>query len=204
MATRTFTIGSAAQPLDSDLTAIAAVTTTSYGRALLALADAAALRTAASLGSLATASAVTTTEITDGTIAPGDLSTTARRRTIELLVTDPGGSAITTGDGKAYYLVPSEFNNYNIVGVHAGVTTVSSSGLPTVQLARIRSGTPADVLTTKASIDASEYTSYTAATAPVVDTSNDDLLTGDLLRVDIDVAGTGAKGLIVVVSVEPQ
>lgn len=34
------------QPLDSDLTAIAALTTTAYGRALLALADAAAARTA--------------------------------------------------------------------------------------------------------------------------------------------------------------
>lgn len=43
-----------AQPLDSDLTAIAALTTTSFGRAVLALADAAALRTAAGLGTLAT------------------------------------------------------------------------------------------------------------------------------------------------------
>lgn len=33
------------QPLDSDLTAIAALSTTAYGRALLAIADAAALRT---------------------------------------------------------------------------------------------------------------------------------------------------------------
>jgi len=37
----------ASQPLDSDLTAIAALTTTAYGRAFLALADAAAARTAA-------------------------------------------------------------------------------------------------------------------------------------------------------------
>jgi hypothetical protein len=37
------------QPLDSDLTAIAALSTTSYGRAFLALADAAALRTAGGL-----------------------------------------------------------------------------------------------------------------------------------------------------------
>lgn len=44
------------QPLDSDLTAIAALATTGYGRALLALADAAAGRTALSLGSAATAS----------------------------------------------------------------------------------------------------------------------------------------------------
>jgi hypothetical protein len=38
------------QPLDSDLTAIAALTTTAYGRAFLTLADAAAGRTALSLG----------------------------------------------------------------------------------------------------------------------------------------------------------
>lgn len=44
----------ASQPLDGDLTAIAALTTTSYGRALLALADAAAGRTALGLGTAAT------------------------------------------------------------------------------------------------------------------------------------------------------
>jgi hypothetical protein len=43
----------AKQPLDSDLTAIAALTTTSFGRAFLVLADAAALRTAGGLGGLA-------------------------------------------------------------------------------------------------------------------------------------------------------
>lgn len=42
-----------AQPVDSDLTAIAALTTTAYGRALLALADAAAGRTALGLGTAA-------------------------------------------------------------------------------------------------------------------------------------------------------
>ena len=40
-------LASTYQPLDSDLTAIAALTTTSFGRGLLALADAAALRTSA-------------------------------------------------------------------------------------------------------------------------------------------------------------
>lgn len=47
----------ASQPLDSDLTAIAALTTTSYGRAFLALADAAAGRTALGLGTAATTAA---------------------------------------------------------------------------------------------------------------------------------------------------
>lgn len=44
----------ASQPLDSDLTAIAALSTTAYGRAFLSLADAAAGRTALGLGTAAT------------------------------------------------------------------------------------------------------------------------------------------------------
>ena len=44
----------ASQPVDSDLTAIAALTTTPFGRGLLALADAAALRSSAGLGDIAT------------------------------------------------------------------------------------------------------------------------------------------------------
>ena len=65
------------QPLDSDLTAIAALSTTTFGRSLLALADAAAGRTALGLGSLATLSTITTSEITDGTIVNADISTSA-------------------------------------------------------------------------------------------------------------------------------
>ena len=68
----------ASQPLDSDLTAIAALTTTAYGRAFLALADATAARTALTLGTIATqgAGAVSitggsVTGITDLTIADG-------------------------------------------------------------------------------------------------------------------------------------
>ena len=61
-------LSSVYQPLDSDLTSIAALATTAFGRGLLALADAAALRTAAGLGGAATLSVGTTT----GTVAAGD------------------------------------------------------------------------------------------------------------------------------------
>ena len=58
----------ASQPLDSDLTAIAALSTTSYGRAFLTLADAAAARAAAGLGNAATLNVGTSA----GTVAAGD------------------------------------------------------------------------------------------------------------------------------------
>lgn len=58
------------QPIDTDLSAIAALTTTSFGRGLLALADAAALRTsvgAASETATGVIELATTTEATTGT-----------------------------------------------------------------------------------------------------------------------------------------
>jgi hypothetical protein len=59
----------ASQPLDTDLTAIAAVATTAYGRALLALADAAAGRTAFGLGTAATTAATDYATSAQGTLA---------------------------------------------------------------------------------------------------------------------------------------
>ena len=56
------------QPLDPDLTALAALATTPYGRALLELANAAALRAAAGLGDSATRNVGSTA----GTVAAGD------------------------------------------------------------------------------------------------------------------------------------
>jgi hypothetical protein len=133
----------------------------------------------------------TTKFVTPDALAGANLGTP----TITLLVSDPNGSAITTGDGKAYWRVPSTLNGMNLVGVAAHVTTVSSSGIPTIQIANVTDSV--DMLSTKLTIDASEKDSSTAATAAVIDTAHDDVATGDELRIDIDVAGTGAKGLMV-------
>jgi hypothetical protein len=115
-----------------------------------------------------------------------------------LQVSDPNGSAITTGDGKAYFVCPEAINGMNLVKVEMGLTTVSSSGIPTVQIANVTQA--ADMLTTKLTVDANELHSSTAATAAVIDTNNDDVVTGDLLRVDNDVAGIGAKGQTVILT----
>ena len=102
-------------------------------------------------------------------------------------------STLTTGDGQLIFAVPSDMNGMNLVDADAFVTTVSSSGTPTVQIRNVTDAV--DMLTTKITIDANEYTSYTAATAPVIDVAHDDVATGDLIAIDVDVAGTGAKGL---------
>lgn len=105
---------------------------------------------------------------------------------------------VTIGDGKIIIVVSDDMDGMNLVDADAAVTTVSSSGTPTVQIRNITQA--ADMLTTRITIDVSEFTSYTAATPPVVDTANDDVATGNLIAVDVDVAGTGAKGLIVTLS----
>lgn len=114
-------------------------------------------------------------------------------RLVQIQVTDPNGAALATGDGQAYFSVPAQVNGYNLVSAQAHVTTVSSSGTPTVQIHNVTQA--ADMLSTRITIDANEKDSVTAATPPVIDTGNDDVATGDELRIDVDVAGTGTKGL---------
>lgn len=118
-------------------------------------------------------------------------------KTVGILVSDPNGDAITTGDGKAYFRIHPAVNGMNLTAVGASVSTVSSSGAVTIQIRRVRSGSPADMLSTTLTIDASETDSSTAATAAVINASNDDVNTADQIFIDIDGAGTGAKGLFV-------
>jgi hypothetical protein len=114
-----------------------------------------------------------------------------------MLVTDPNGSALTTGDGKAYARIPSYIEGMNLIDAGASVSTNSSSGAVNVMIRRRRSGVNADMLSTALTIDANESDSATAATPYVINTSNDDVLQGDQIYVDIDGAGTGAKGLCI-------
>ena len=126
-------------------------------------------------------------------------------RSIGILVSDPGGDAITVGDGKAYARIPSTMNGWNLIEVAASLSTVSSSGIPTVQIRRSRRAsattrTNADMLSTKLTIDASEFDSEDAAAAAGIDTPNDDVSTADHIYIDIGVAAPGAQGLFVLMT----
>jgi hypothetical protein len=147
-------------------------------------------------------SAYLTKTATNTWVLEGDL--VARVRTVwQLIVSDPNGSAISTGDGKAFTRIPATLSGTDLVNVAAALGTASSSGLPTIQLRRKRAGVDVDMLSTKITIDVNETDGGTttasgaSATPASINTSNDDLQTGDQIYVDVDVAGTGAKGLIV-------
>ncbi len=95
-------------------------------------------------------------------------------------------TAITTGNAKVTMRMPFAMT---LTAVRANLNTASSSGIPTVDINE--GGTT--ILSTKLTIDANELTSTTAATAAVI---SDAALADDAeVTFDIDVAGTGAKGL---------
>jgi hypothetical protein len=98
-------------------------------------------------------------------------------------------TAITTGTAKVTFRMPYAFT---LTDCRASVNTVSSSGLPTVNIKE--SGVT--IFSTKLTIDASEKTSTTAATPYVF--SDTSLADDAEMTIDIDVAGTGAKGLKVI------
>jgi hypothetical protein len=103
------------------------------------------------------------------------------------------GDTLVTGDGQLNWTIPAALNGWNLIDADAGVYTVSSSGTPTVQINNLTTGH--DLLTTPITIDVSEYSSYTAATQPVVNSSYKQVTAGDRLSFDVDAAGTGTKGL---------
>lgn len=121
------------------------------------------------------------------------------KQPVFMAVTSPLSDA-ATGDGQAYFRVPSRITGMNLVSVRLTASTPSTSGAITVQLRRSRrtdatTRANADMLSTALTLDANEYDSSDAATAAVINTSNDDVVTGDYIFADVDGVGTGSKGL---------
>lgn len=106
-------------------------------------------------------------------------------------------SDVTTGDSKVVFPIDSILNGHNVVAVRARTTTAGVTGTTDIQVHRLRGVSAVDILSTKATIDSTEKTTTTAATAAVVNTANDDLQTDDELHIDVDAvsSGTAPKGL---------
>lgn len=151
-------------------------------------------------GKIEIATAAETTTGTDATrsVSPDGLAGSIFGEKIIYIKVLAHDTALTTGNGKTHITIPDALNGMNLVDADATVYTVSSSGTPTIAIYNATDS--ADMLSTNITIDANEKTSYTAATPPVVNGATDDVVTGDDIQVDVDVAGTGTKGLDVILT----
>jgi hypothetical protein len=157
----TATAATTYQPLDSDLTSIAALSTTTFGRSLLTQADAAATRTTIGLGSLATQSGTSSgTNTGDQTITiTGDVTgsgTGAFAATLSASGVTAGTYASVTVDAKGRVTAgattqawstitgtPTTLTGYGITDAAASSHVHSGSDITsgTVAPARLASGT---------------------------------------------------------------
>lgn len=160
----------------------------------------AASTTLAGKAELATTAETTTGTDTGRVVTPDGLAGSIYGRKTVVIKVLAEDTALATGNGKAYFTVPVDLNGMNLVDADIAVYTVSSSGTPTVQIHNLTDTT--DMLSTAITVDTSEFNSYTAATPPVINTAADDVVTGDRLRIDVDVAGTGTTGLDVILVFE--
>lgn len=105
---------------------------------------------------------------------------------------------VATGNGQFYFHVDERLAGMNIVDVHAEVITAGTTNTTDIQLHNLTAA--ADILSTKLTIDSGETGSDTAATAAVINASEDDLTLHDIIRFDVDaVSSTAPKGLIVTI-----
>lgn len=152
------------------------------------------------VGSVEIATGAETTTGTDATraVSPDGLAGSDYGKRVTSIIVFDDATDVETGDGAGdiFYRVPSVINGYNLVGVAAQVQTAGTTGTTDIQIHNVTQ--TADMLSTKITIDSGETDSSTAATPAVIDTANDDVATGDQIRIDVDAVSTTApKGLLV-------
>jgi hypothetical protein len=130
-------------------------------------------------------------------VSPDSLAGSVHGEKAVGIVVFDSGTAVATGDGTNGIPIPASLNGMNIVAILATVHTQGITGTTDVQIRRRRSGSNVDVLSTKITIGAEYY-----AADGVINGSNDDLATGDVLYVDVDAvhSGTAPNGLSVVIT----
>lgn len=104
-------------------------------------------------------------------------------------------TAITTGTAKLTFRMPFPCSMTALP--RANLNTVSSSGAPAIDINKNGS----TIFSTTLTIDVSEKTSVTAATPAALSSSPTTFADDDEVTIDIDTAGTGAKGLKITLNV---
>ena len=118
-------------------------------------------------------------------------------RYVQVLAVAPTTN-LTVADGLAYFYVPAGLDGMDLVEVHAEVITAPVGSTATFEISI--NGASTQMLSTNITIDASEFGSDTAATAPVINTSNDDLDTHDVVQINCTQIGSGTAGAGLIVT----
>ena len=118
-------------------------------------------------------------------------------RYVQVLAVAPTTN-LTVADGLAYFYVPAGLDGMDLVEVHAEVITAPVGSTATFEISI--NGASTQMLSTNITIDAGEFGSDTAATAPVINTSNDDLDTHDVVQINCTQIGSGTAGAGLIVT----
>ena len=166
------------QPVDSDLTAIAALSTTAFGRAFLALADAAAGRTALGLGTASTAASGDFQPIDSDLTAIAALSTTSYGRAF-LALADAATARTNLGLGDSATLSVGTTAGTVAAGDDSRITgavpksTVTTAGdliygTGNAAVSRLGIGSALQVLRTNAGATAPEWATVSSGAMSVI------------------------------------
>ena len=124
-------------------------------------------------------------------IYPKDIQQFENRTLIVKCVAD--GIAPSAGNGITHVTIPSTLDGKNLLSAAAHVYTVGTAGsITTVQIHNLTDAQ--DILSTPITIALNEKDSSTSATQPVI-SGNNNVSTGDVLRIDVDAVATNTLGL---------
>jgi hypothetical protein len=135
------------------------------------------------------------TAINDVIDATNDAIVVTAVVTVGIQVFDAANSTYVK-DGAAFFRVPVRLNGMDLISCAATVYTAGTTGNLDIQ---IRNKTDSvDMLSTKMRVETTETDTSTSAQPGVIDTTKDDVATGDVLAIDIDsIQTTAALGLYV-------
>ena len=118
---------------------------------------------------------------------------------VTLLVSDDYDTVIAAGDGQGYFPIAKSIGGGTAMDlVYCQATNIGVStgtGVQTTDVMIHNLTQAADMLSVALTIDEDEFSSVTAATGFTIDTGNDDVALGDIIRIDVDGVTGGADGV---------
>jgi hypothetical protein len=137
-----------------------------------------------------------------GSVGGGELDVVYPCKVFADAIWPDDASLVLVGDARLVVMVDDDMDDWTLTRVQ-GYLTTPGSAVTTVQLRNITGGN-VDLLDPRLTIDAGELQSKWATVQPVVKPSPTRIVQGvDLIAIDVDTAGAGARGLGVYLTFSP-